>query len=302
MNILRTLFAIALFINMTQSVYAKGTPKNTVSIDTLKNANASKLESRIADLEKAVATSTKELGSIKDSMDFFKTNHIDSVQKSILNSLGWLDIIICFILSLICCLFFYYKLKNRADRQRADIEKLKVNSASETMSQSSNKVTLTGNDKQMIYNLEKRIVDLSEKVAQLEHSTFSKKTKDSIMHKQEEVSNVVPLYEAPNEFYMGVPLDNSFLINSKSDKYKEGNTMYKFNIGRVQNEAEFEFISDGETIKFIQNNSLEVVRPACKFENEPSNNTSRVITTEKGKARFQDDKWIIIDKAKIRFV
>ena len=46
---------------------------------------------------------------------------------------------------------------------------------------------------------------------------------------------------------------------------------------------------------------MGVIRPACKMENDPTQNTSKVITTEKGIARLEGDNWKIIKKATIKF-
>ena len=113
--------------------------------------------------------------------------------------------------------------------------------------------------------------------------------------------NVVSKQTESNTFYMGSPIENFFPKNSRSNEYKKGLVLYKFFQTQNQNEAQFEFVSDEETIKHIRSNSMELVNPACNSQNSPSTNTNTVRTISKGFARFDNDRWNIIEKALIKF-
>ena len=113
--------------------------------------------------------------------------------------------------------------------------------------------------------------------------------------------------EAGPTFYMGTPLvlnaqETIFTSNSYSAEYKEGHVLYKFYPSVDGKEAEFEFVSDDATIKMIQANSLEVVRPACELMDTPSEETTKVLTVSKGTSVFENNQWKVVKKAKITFV
>jgi uncharacterized protein YoxC len=102
-------------------------------------------------------------------------------------------------------------------------------------------------------------------------------------------------------FYMGSPIDNYFSIKSKSFNYVPGQAVYKFVQREGLNNAEFEFLSDSETVKFVREDWMHIINPACKKLNQASKNTNSIITTQRGKAIYDNERWVIIDKATIKF-
>jgi hypothetical protein len=228
----------------------------------------------------------------------------------------WLDLsfliacsIIIIINILISILIINKKYKivdERSDRHREEINELKKSNSNIVLPKANNliKSDFEISDINKVEKVVSKTFNTPDN--EMNNTLVNKKSTDNNKNDRDSVgnksisSNSIPLYEAPKVFYMGDPYENDFLINSKSDTYSIGATMYKFYI-LSQNESEFEFISDYETIKQIHVNNISSLRSACKSENEYNSSISRVVTVKKGKARFQEDKWVIIEKAKIRF-
>jgi hypothetical protein len=99
-------------------------------------------------------------------------------------------------------------------------------------------------------------------------------------------------------FYMSQPIENYFPQRARSGS-KE-NTLYQFKI-TGNNEATFEVINDGANISQAADYASSYFDPACNSENLPGGQVKRITTTKAGKARFEGDKWIIIQKATIRY-
>jgi hypothetical protein len=252
----------------------------------LKNVNNERLKD-INDLKKANDSLFQEINGIKNhDIKVFQPNYI-SISVDLL------------ILVLIIAAFI--KLNTRLSRQRNEIEKIKDNLLSSAQNRTNSSHNTDDRYSHSINLLKKEMSEITAEFSRIKQPADKKSTKDTYQQKAEVDRNVVVFNEASKEFFMGVPYENSFTVNSKSETYLLGKAMYKFLIGNTQSEADFEFISDSETIKYIQNNNLEIVRPACVLENSPTQNTIKVVTVKKGKARFQEDKWVIIEKAKIRF-
>lgn len=201
-------------------------------------------------------------------------------------------------------LFFYFKSNNRLTRHREEIQALK----DRPIATNDNK-GLNYSENLRISQLENKITQLDSIVTQLKTANLAKDKKSAftqIENNERHSNNNSPIVQNVSRldnsaFYMSTPIEDFFSITSKSDEYKKGATMYKFFPNGNMTEAKFEFISDEETIKYIKNNFLEVVRPACKFENSPSANTRTVETIEKGVARLEGNNWKIVEKARIKF-
>lgn len=301
MNI-RMLF---LLIVLQFFVFSNSIGKENKSIKAVnaKSDSTSKIESSFKELKKSVNDNieiTNQLKKANDSL-FGVINDVKS-NKSKMTDLNYISISID-ILLLLVVFFIFYKLNGRLSRQRNEIESLKnsPNISGQKQTNLSNHLNDRDKDHEKIKILESKMIEVLNEISKIKQPVDKKSTKEINQQKTEIDKNVVLLYEASKEFFMGVPYENSFTVNSKSETYLLGKAMYKFLIGNTQSEADFEFISDSETIKYIQNNNLEIVRPACVLENSSSPNTIKVVTVKKGKARFQEDKWVIIEKAKIRF-
>ena len=215
--------------------------------------------------------------------------------------------IIIVLLFLIICLSRIARLNERIERRKEEIAAL------------SNKSFIGGQDRDLS-RLEKKVEDMRYTVSLLQNDIdFLKKVKSDNITPAPQRKETTPGYTTtesnfsnananvatkqvePSVFYMGSPLDTFFPKNSRSNDYKKGYVLYKFYQMSNPNEAHFEFISDDETIRHIRSNSMEIVNPACVSQNSPTTNTNSVKTLTKGFARYENDRWNIIDKALIKF-
>lgn len=279
------------------------------AINVLKFSNANtlhdKLSSEIIDYNKNVNIEQEaNRDSGKDTTPKNDTNLNNFSFK-----LDLLNIIIISLFFLIILSFiFLIRINNRLTRHRVEIEDLK----------SSGKSNMIPNYQGVpsdIRLLKDRVTELEKNQKQLENTI----SQNDLINKKPQQQYTEPNYRTlqPEDrnisdqqnitkqettiFYMTSPIGELFYSNSKSMDYRKGFAMYKFYLQSNKNESLFDFISDDETIKMIRNNEMGVIRPACKMENDPTQNTTKVITTERGIARLEGDNWKIIKKAIIKF-
>jgi hypothetical protein len=242
-----------------------------------------KVDGKVNDERKPEEESTKTTENGIWSFNFNVWNHL-------------LPLIVT-LLFFIICLIKFSNVNDRIDTRKEEIKQM------------GSKPLFTGGDKDYS-KIDKKIDDLRNAMSILQSDIeYLKRTRQDGINTVQKNENFVPntnqnfVTKKPEQavFYMGSPIENFFPINSRSNEYRKGLVLYKFYPNQNQNEAHFEFVSDEETIKHIRSNSMELVNPACVSQNSPSVNTNSVRTIKKGFARFDNDKWNIIDKAEIKF-
>jgi hypothetical protein len=100
-------------------------------------------------------------------------------------------------------------------------------------------------------------------------------------------------------FYMTGPTSNYFPSSARSDNRE--NTVYKFTLQPGGNEAWFELHTTGASINEIIKVIESYIKPACDEENLPFNGTRSIATVKQGVAILENEKWIIKNKAVIRY-
>lgn len=114
------------------------------------------------------------------------------------------------------------------------------------------------------------------------------------------VVSATPAEASPGgTFYMTGPTNNYFPSSARSN-YRE-NTVYKFIMQPGGNEARFELHTTGASISEIIKVVESYIKPACDEENLPSSGTRNIVTRKQGIAILENEKWIIKDKAIIRY-
>jgi hypothetical protein len=157
----------------------------------------------------------------------------------------------------------------------------------------------------------------------LEHSNKISELNEAIQHLQELMSKIETEYNLSSQnqilarskvtelsnitlanlFYMAAPAGNYFLNANKVEK-KDAGSLYKFIVSPNSSEAEFEIDLSGidtENIKGLMMQRQDYIKPACDEENTPSANSTTIITKTKGRVLLQDGKWIIKEKALVRY-
>jgi hypothetical protein len=126
----------------------------------------------------------------------------------------------------------------------------------------------------------------------------------SNMEKQEQPAPKIvpsaPAEESPGDtFYMTGPTNNYFPSSARSNRRE--NTVYKFILQPGGNEARFELHTTGASISEIIKVIESYIKPACDEENLPSSGIRNIVTRKQGIAILDNEKWIIKDKAVIRY-
>jgi hypothetical protein len=104
---------------------------------------------------------------------------------------------------------------------------------------------------------------------------------------------------AADVFYMGGPVNNYFPITAKSSS--KDNTVYRFQVSANRQEASFELHTAGAPVMEIVRSAQSYIKPACDEENNPGPNVKNIVTVRPGMAILEGDKWIINNKALIRY-
>ncbi|HEY0429969.1 MAG TPA: hypothetical protein VGC76_19450 [Pyrinomonadaceae bacterium] len=102
-------------------------------------------------------------------------------------------------------------------------------------------------------------------------------------------------------FYLSTPNeDASFYNKAVHYSYKEGASIYKF-AKTSDHEAEFQIIQREAPIKLALQYPDKNIDPACVAENAYNPKASRIVTSQSGRAVLNEDKWMVIRKAVIRY-
>jgi hypothetical protein len=151
-------------------------------------------------------------------------------------------------------------------------------------------------DSRVLGDLSQAISGLQQRVSELE----SKMVVPRPVVK--EAPQVVSRPEPPRQadvFYMAGPVNNYFPNSAKS--LTRDNTVYQFKVSGNQQEAEFELHTSGAPVAEILRSAQSYIKPACDEENLPGNNVRNIVTLKKGKAVLEGDRWLIKNKALIRY-
>lgn len=154
-----------------------------------------------------------------------------------------------------------------------------------------------------VRELRREVDELKRIIRELERSASVSKVEPAVSEGPVEVILEVPKKELDNVvFYMPTPIDEKvFDIRGKSDVFQPTRTLYKFLVHKSGNRAEFEFHSDDMGVRDAVNYPQRYITPVCEPQNSLNQNSKKIITVQKGTAENQGDKWIVTQKAKIRY-
>jgi len=100
-------------------------------------------------------------------------------------------------------------------------------------------------------------------------------------------------------FYMTKPVENYFPVSAKSNNPID--TVYKFKVDINKTNATYEVHSLGAPIKEIIKRSEIYLVPACVEDNISSIECYAIRTLKYGRVKLENNKWLIIKKALIRY-
>ena len=158
------------------------------------------------------------------------------------------------------------------------------------------------------YQLENRIEKLENEVRQ-----FRNEKRDSIANlnavekviyeeRPVEIDLKLPPKPAEEVFFMATPSgEKSFDVSAKTESFKATQSLYKFTVASNTNNATFVFQSDDTGIRDSVNSPHIYIEPVCEPQNALNQNARRITTTRPGTAEKRNDKWIVINKAQIKY-
>lgn len=230
---------------------------------------------------------------------FIKSNNVVSEVQLKKKDVNLFDIKSIIILSLfiLILLFFlqYQKLKKEFEKQKINFEN------------HNNQLKLTNNNRQdseiIIRDLKSCIVEKDKEIIELNRKLDQIENKQSIMLDSNNISedNISEQKGKKIKYFKSPISDGTFRNEHQSDVIEFATTMFKFEFIKDEKRAKFEFCGDEKVISYAINFSEENIEKVCDYNNSINNFKSQIITIVPGVAELQGDKWIVTQKAKIKF-
>ena len=144
-----------------------------------------------------------------------------------------------------------------------------------------------------------KIKELEERLTQQERIAVPTREWENIGP----AATAIPSYQK-EEFYLSTPnKDGSFNNNGKSKTFKPTASLYHFTVmNRIKNTAEFEFVNDEGAVVRALNYPDTCLLPVCKEVNALNPNARTIQTVKKGIVQLMNDKWVLKEKAEIKYV
>ena len=146
--------------------------------------------------------------------------------------------------------------------------------------------------KQEIKSLNNKIETLNSQIELLK-----KKKKESISE-----GNGFGTSSIKKILYFRSPLSDSTFSNDHFCSVEEiANTMFKFELFDNDKSAHFEFHADEKVLNHVLSFPEQNIEKVCDYDNSRNDFKSRIVTLNRGKVRLDGDKWVVTQKAKIKF-
>jgi hypothetical protein len=99
-------------------------------------------------------------------------------------------------------------------------------------------------------------------------------------------------------FFLSAPNGNAF--SSTSKKYLAGESIYQLETFDGK-KGDFFLINNRDVLDTVRSSASAYIKPACKSEEELSQDTRTILTEKPGLALFEDGQWKITEKAIVRY-
>lgn len=228
-----------------------------------------------------------------------KSNNVVSevlIKKNEVNLFDIKSIIILSLFIFILLFFFQHqKLKKEFEKQNKNFEN------------HNNQLKFTNNNRQdseiIIRDLKSCIVEKDKEIIELKRKLDQIENKQSIMLDSNNISedNISEQKGKKIKYFKSPISDGTFRNEHQSDEIEFANTMFKFEFQKDEKTAKFEFCGDEKVIRHAINFSELNIEKVCVYTNTKNNFNTQIITIEPGVAELQGDKWIVTQKAKIKF-
>lgn len=212
------------------------------------------------------------------------------------SSLPHIGIILAVLLSIISTVLtglFYFLLKKKnvkLEKELSSVKKLQNN-----FNKNCNNILITRKEfSHKISSIEDKISDLNKSIEELQVNNST-----NYSHPNNLQSSNIPKIEKVDFLYTSYPKNGVFSSVSKEKTDNIG--FYKFSIKDENNMVEFEFNSDGEYFSNAMYNPESFLNPACTALNQYNKDAKKIVTVKKGIAIKEGDKWVVQQKAEIRY-
>lgn len=289
------------FLLLDKHHFKKTKDNLSIKVDSIKNLVAKKKDINLF-FQKIEDAELKSINVINDffikersklAPNFRKENNnkrnynLSNNEDFIFNTILF---IVCFLVILILSytIFKYHK-KNKILINEIEIIK-KTN-------QTSINQTHYEKTKVELIKKENEIIDLKNKISRL----LERNVSEDFLEIDEKIE-LNSLSENKITLYFRSPIsDGSFSNDHQSNTVEYANTMFKFELEKNRNIAQFEFFGDKNVLDHAINFSELNIQKVCNYQNSKDDFKTQIITIEPGVAELQGDKWIVKQKAKIKF-
>ena len=246
----------------------------------------------------ARADSVKKVAEIKILIDTNKDLELQLKEETKAKNAAY----IIGIVSCIICIFLFFKRNQtlKINKDNIDEEKKLKDEAKK----------LKGEVEKLKGEVEKLKGDIAEKQREIEKlnsivSSLNDKVNTIELYNRRinnTVDSNIPQPKLQKIFYLSTPSDNQTFDNSsRRDNFKTGASLYRLEIENTSNIAKFYIADQASSESTFFAYPQTTIDPVCERMNSIQN-TTRVETVEPGKARLDNNIWVVIEKAKVRFI
>lgn len=180
-------------------------------------------------------------------------------------------------------------INKRLDRHRQDID------------QAQSPQSVPSSNDNRIRDIEEDIKKLYDKYNALQDKEVSVETED----KNDNGKNVVSenINKEQVIFYLPLPdREGNFNDASESKEFKPSESVYKFTTNDIDHYvAYFSFVNDQQTMNRAIWSPETYLEPVCENDNPYNSNASYIKTIKQGKSTKTENKWVVEEKAIIRY-
>ena len=189
---------------------------------------------------------------------------------------------------------------NHADHSKGDIAA--VGASPESKYQPNNNAEVIEEFKEKIKQLEERITEQEGVIAGLKQNPVQKQSNTLSWTVDNRSKNADKELLPPPKIFYALRPDGSNGFMERSLSTKKEDQLYYIIETSGKSTAEY-YITEVNDLQLSAAKSANaILKEACEYTNLPRDTKTGIETLEKGKLKLERDEWIIIQKAKIRFV
>ncbi len=195
-------------------------------------------------------------------------------------------IIIVLVLTIAALVYLYLEGKKEAERLNKKIDVL-----NQIFEDKDSKIKSL--QKQIETN-KKEIANLSKELAAQKEEWNKKTVLENFAKEKKQIKEM-----KPKKIYFVKPIENGFPVELQATDVQ--GTVYLVDINEDEKTAVYFVHTEGANVSEIVRRSEIYLKPGCIEQNFPDKETTDIITETPGTLTLEDNKWIIKEKAVIRY-